>query len=115
MSTMVPELGELEVTADQVQERYKLATPEEAQRVLDLALTELGRALETVWRPVPAPTYQDWIIRTCGSIVAAKKRPTAGSSQETRADQGAPRPGGPREYLAPLRGELAHYTAWGIG
>lgn len=108
---MVPES---DVTAAQIALRYKLSQ-EESERVLDLALAELGRATETAWRPIPAPTWQDWIIRTCGSIVAAKKRPTAGSDQGTRADQGSPRPGAPGGYLGPLRAEIQLYTDLGIG
>jgi hypothetical protein len=109
---LIPESTTVDVPA--VEARFKLDEAE-AGRVLDLALAELARATETVWREVPEPIWDDWIIRTCGAIVAAKKRPTAGSSQGTSADQAQPRPAGPREYLAPLRNELAHYTDLAIG
>lgn len=101
------------VTADQIATRFKL-DPAEAERVLMLALVELDRATLSAWRPVPLPTWEDWIIRTCGAIVAAKKTPTAGAAQDTRADQGTPRPGGPRAYLAGLTGELSNYVDLGF-
>lgn len=112
-SAFVPaELPE-NATAAAIATRFKLDAGE-AERVLMLALTELDRATESAWRTVPVPTWEDWIIRTCGAVLAAKKRPTAGASQGTSADQAQPRPAGPREYLAPLRGELANYVAWGM-
>lgn len=87
----------------------------EAERVLELALSELDRATTSAWRAVPVPTWEDWIIRTCGAIIAAKKTPTSsGASQETRADQGSSRPAGPRAYLAGLRDELAQYVGLGF-
>lgn len=110
-SAFVP--AELPLDAAAIADRFKLE-PAEAERVLMLALTELDRATLSAWREVPVPTWEDWIIRSCGSILAAKKRPTAGASQGTSADQAQPRPAGPRDYLAPLRAELANYTAWGM-
>lgn len=108
--TLIPEST---VTAADVAARFNLAATE-GERVLELALTELGRATETVWRPVPAPTWDDWIIRVCGAIVAAKKTPTASSKASTRADQGAARPS-TRGYVGFLADELALYTSWAIG
>lgn len=108
--TMIPESG---VTAEDVATRFNL-TAEEAGRVLGLALAELARVGESAWRPIPVALWDDWTIRVCGGIVAAKKRPTAGASNGTSADQAQPRPAGSREYLAPIRGELANYTELGF-
>lgn len=108
--SLIPEGG---VTSEDVATRFNL-TAEEADRVLALAHAELDRVGETVWRPVPAPLWDDWTVRVCGGIVAAKKRPTAGASNGTNADQAQPRPAGSREYLAPIRAELANYTEPGL-
>jgi hypothetical protein len=109
-SSHVPEST---ITAEQIATRFNLE-PAEGERVLLLALSELDRATTSAWRPVPLPTWEDWIIRTCAAVIAAKKVPTSGASQDTRADQGPPRPGGPRAYLAGLQGELANYVNLGF-
>lgn len=114
-SAFVP--AELPVTVDSIAERLKLS-PAEAERVLLLALTELDRATTSAFRTVPVPTWEDWIIRVCGAIVAAKKTPTTnssgGASQGTRADQGSSRPAGPRAYLAGVQPELNNYVGLGF-
>lgn len=101
------------VTAEQLQERLNLKTADEAARVLDVALTTLQRATEAVWRPVTVATWDDWIIRVAGAVVGAKRRPSGGAGQLTTTDQGqvvAP----PRDYLAPVRDELAQYVDLGF-
>ena len=115
-SAFVPaELPEA-ANADAIAARFQL-TPAEAERVLLLALTELDRATVSAWRTVPVPTWEDWIIRTCGTVIAAKKTPTtssSGASQGTRADQGSSRPAGPRAYLAGIQNELVQYVGLGF-
>lgn len=101
-------------TADAIAARFNLDAGE-GERVLALALAELDRATLSAWRAVPVPTWEDWIIRTCGAIIAAKKAPTSsGASQDTRADQGTRRPAGPRAYLAGLQNELSQYVGLGF-
>lgn len=113
-SAFVPAELPAGVDAAAIAARFKL-DPDEAERVLMLALTELDRATLSAWRAVPVPTWEDWIIRACGAIVAAKKTPTSsGVSQDTRADQGSSRPAGSRAYLAGLQSELRAYTGLGF-
>jgi hypothetical protein len=110
-SSFVPETS---VTAEQITARFKLTLEGEGERVLLLALTTLNTATIGAWRSIPVPVWDDFVIRTCGAIVAAKKLPSSGAGQETRADQGTPRPGGPRAYLAGVRDELAQYVNLGL-
>lgn len=101
------------VTAAQLQERLNLKTLDDAQRVLDVALTTLQRATESVWRPVTVATWDDWIMRVAGAVVGAKRRPSGGNGQLTTTDQGQA-VAVPRDYLAPVRDELANYTDLGF-
>lgn len=116
-SAFVPAELPASATAEAIAARFKLDAAE-GERVLLLALSELDRATTSAWRQVPVPTWEDWIIRTCGAIIAAKKTPTAGASsgagQETRADQGSSRPAGPRAYLAGIQNELVQYVGLGF-
>lgn len=107
-------LGGTSVTVEALAARFKLSTPE-ATRLLQLALDTLTTATEDAWRPIPASVWDDWVIRVCAAIYAAKKAPTtSGVSQDTRADQGSSRPAGPRAYLAGLQSELRAYTGLGF-
>lgn len=112
MNDFIPEHSDT-ITAEAIAARFKLTLEGEGERVLKLALSTLETATESAWRPVPVETWDDWIIRTCGAIVAAKKLPTAGGSQDTRADQGTPRFGS-RAYLAGIRDELVNYVGLGF-
>lgn len=101
------------VTAEDLQTRLNIKTAEEAARVLDVAVSELQRATEAVWRPVTVATWDDWIIRVAGAVVGARKRPTGAGGQLTTVEQGQP-VAASRDYLAPIRGELANYVDLGF-
>lgn len=101
------------VTVEQIQTRLNIADAVEAERVLGVALDALYRATESVWRPVTVATWDDWILRVAGAVVGAKRRPSGGNGQLTTTDQGQA-VAVPRDYLAPVRAELANYTDLGF-
>lgn len=101
------------VTAEDLQTRLNIKTLEEAGRVLDVALSELQRATESVWRPVTVATWDDWIIRVAGAVVGARKRPTGQQGQLTTIEQGQAVQQS-RDYLAPIRSELVQYVELGL-
>lgn len=101
------------VTAEQLQARLNIADADEAERVLAVALAELQRATEAAWRPVTVATWDDWIIRVAGAVKGARKRPTGQQGQLTTIEQGQA-VAQSRDYLAPVRSELAQYVDLGF-
>jgi hypothetical protein len=86
---------------------------EDADDVLQLAVTTLNRELTGAFRDVPQEVYDDMCRRIAGGIVGSRKRPAGGAGQLTRTDQpgqSAPTPA-PRDYVTPVRPTLALYVA----
>lgn len=84
----------------------------ESIRVLEVALAELRRAFADAFRPVPAATWDDCVLRVVGAVVGAKRRPSGGAGQLTKADVDGPPI--PRDYLAGVRHIIAQYVVPGL-
>lgn len=98
------------VTAENVVATFNVKTPDDAQRVLDLATVTVNRALAGAFRSMDQVTYDDVIRRVVGTIVGARKRPSGGNGQLTTVEQGNPA-AIERDYLYPVRSTLAQYVA----
>lgn len=100
------------VDAAAIASRYNVDATE-AERVLAVALAELQTATNAVWRPVAVATWDDWIVRVAGAVIGAKRRPSGGQGQLTTVEQGQA-VAQSRDYLAPVRADLALYCDLGM-
>lgn len=108
MTVTVPE-SPATLTVPVVKSIFKIESDEEAQRVLDVAVTHVNRAFAGAFRTVDQITYDDVVRRVVGQVVGSKRRPTGGNGQLTRVENEQP-VASPRDYLAPVRSTLAQYV-----
>lgn len=110
MTVDVPE-APVGFTAAQVGSVFNVKTDAEQQRVFDLAVVTVNRALAGAFRSVDQQVYDDLVRRVAGAIANDKRRPMpAGGGQLTTVEQAAPNLPGRGDYLAPVRGTLAQYV-----
>lgn len=111
MTVIVPE-APADLTAEQLATLLNIKDQGDAERVFQLAITTVNRELTGAFRDVPPNVYDDLVRKVAGAIVGSRRRPAAGSGQLSRADQDAPgQPAPPRDYVGPIRAELALYVS----
>ena len=104
----VPE-APVTLTAQTVQTVFNVKSAEEAQRVLDVAVSTLNRALAGAFRTVDQITYDDMVRRVVGAVIGSKRRPSGGNGQLTTVEADQP-VAQSRDYLNPVRSTLAQYV-----
>lgn len=107
----VPE-GAVAYDAAKLKTLLNLKTDDEGQRVLDLAVVEVGRAFDGAFRDVPQVVFDDCVRRVAGAIVGSTKRPSspAGAGQLTTVAAQQP-VAGSSDYTATIRQLVAQYVA----